>query len=498
MDNTNQIMDMIRKVIADSSVRDECSLSERMPRAVRKIADSASESVALNDAYGNNLVAIGKDDKVQSFTNYGFNNDTLNWLLWLALYNDSWVFKRAIDKPSQDMVRNGVTFNGNADYSKVYRSLKQHRNDFIQLLQWGALFGGSVAVLLFDNVKDKEYARPMSVSKLRTSKVIRFYVTDRWYGCAPSAETVTDMQSLDFGKPMWYDITLADGNTVRFHHDYVLRYEHRTPPKLVKLGMLQGWGYAEGAHIINELLRDDQIKSSVTSLINKALIEVVKMSGMRGIFMGTDEQSQQQAARRLEMVTWCRGTNSMTILDKDDEYIKNEFTGLSGLSDLLEKNMWLVAAAVDMQGVLYGDLGKSFVENGDAYERYDETINGRCESLLRPVYDKWFSILFKRYGIIEPLEYSFNSLLLEKREAERMSAYRDFSTLASGLLTDGVIDPSQYARAMRKYVATGIVDFYITDESIEKLEERERVQQEQMLAPNEVQEESVESDYEVE
>ena len=222
------------------------------------------------------------------------------------------------------------------------------------------------------------------------------------------------------------------------------------------------------------------------------------MSGMRGIFMGTDEQSQQQAARRLEMVTWCRGTNSMTILDKDDEYIKNEFTGLSGLSDLLEKNMWLVAAAVDMQGVLYGDLGKSFVENGDAYERYDETINGRCESLLRPVYDKWFSILFKRYGIIEPLEYSFNSLLLEKREAERMSAYRDFSTLASGLLTDGVIDPSQYARAMRKYVATGIVDFYITDESIEKLEERERVQQEQMLAPSEPQEESVESDYEVE
>lgn len=494
--NIDNIVTKIQSSLLKSiSVSDSSSSSTE--RTMSHIKSVIKDNVTLNDAYGNNLTAIGTDDKVQTFTNYGFNNDTLNWLLWLALYNDSWVFKRAIDKPAQDMVKNGVTFAGNAVYAPIHAVLKRYRNDFTQLIQWGALFGGSIAVILLDNVSDKDYSKPMRASKLKSASSIRLYVTDRWYGVSPSEKTVTDMSSIDFGKPAYYTVTLSNGKAVTFHHDYVLRYEHRTAPQLVKNGMLQGWGYAEGAHIVNELLRDDQIKASVTSLINKALIEVVKMSGMRGIFMGTDEASAEQAAKRLEMITWSRGTNSITILDKDDEYVKNEFSGLSGLADLLEKNMWLVAAAVDMQGVLYGDLGKSFVQNNDALERYDETINARCEALLRPVYDKFLGMMFVRYGIEEPVEYSFNSVLKEKRESEKLGGYKDFTSLANSILSDGVIEPSQYAKALRKFVATGVIDFSIDDECIKRLEEKEARERELANAPVDQLEEEA-SYYEVE
>ena len=109
--------------------------------------------ISLNDAYGNSLTSTGTDDKVQSFTNYGFSNDTLNWPLWLALYNDSWVFRRAIDKPSVDTVRCGITLTLKDSEKKdlVLRDLKKYRSDLINLLQWGALFGGSVAICMFDN-----------------------------------------------------------------------------------------------------------------------------------------------------------------------------------------------------------------------------------------------------------------------------------------------------------------------------------------------------------
>ena len=81
----------------------------------------------------------------------------------------------------------------------------------------------------------------------------------------------------------------------------MLRYENRTAPQLIKCGQLQGWGYAEGSHILNELSRDDQLKSAITSLVNKSLIEVVKMSGMRGVFMGADKGNEEQLTKRLEI-----------------------------------------------------------------------------------------------------------------------------------------------------------------------------------------------------
>lgn len=437
------------------------------------LEDSVEDSMKrINDSYSNSLLSIGSDDKVQSFTNYGFSNDTLNWMLWLALYNDSWVFKRAIDKPAQDEIRCGITLQGeNEKFDNVYRRLKRYRFDLIQLLQWGALFGGSIGVMMFDNFKDADYAKPLNKTKILASSTMRMYVVDRWYGVAPSSSTVSDMKSLDFGKPKFYEITFADGHTIRVHHDYILRYEHRVAPKLVKMGMLQGWGYAEGSHILNELTRDDKLKASVQSLVDKSLIEVIKMSGMRGVFMGADSDNEAQLRKRLEMVNWGRNFNSLTFLDKDDEYQQNTYSGLGGLSDLLEKNMWLISAALEMQGVLYGDLKQGFSNDAEALERYDETINSRCESYVRPVYDKLLRIFFILEGIDEKVEYEFNSLLVNKQDKERMEGMKNYSDLLSQMLSDGVITPKLYARAMQQFVTKNIIDFGLTDEEIDKIDE---------------------------
>ena len=437
------------------------------------LEDSVEESMKrINDSYSNSLLSIGSDDKVQSFTNYGFSNDTLNWMLWLALYNDSWVFKRAIDKPAQDEIRCGITLQGESEkFDNVYRRLKRYRFDLIQLLQWGALFGGSIAVMMFDNFKDADYAKPLNKSKILASSTMRMYVVDRWYGVAPSSSTVSDMKSIDFGKPKFYDVTFADGHTLRVHHDYILRYEHRVAPKLVKMGMLQGWGYAEGSHILNELTRDDKLKASIQSLVDKSLIEVIKMSGMRGVFMGADSDNETQLRKRLEMVNWGRNFNSLTFLDKDDEYQQNTYSGLTGLSDLLEKNMWLISAALEMQGVLYGDLKQGFSNDAEALERYDETINARCESYVRPVYDKLLQIFFILEGIDEKVEYEFNSLLVNKQDKERMEGMKNYADLLSQMLGDGVITPKLYAKSMQQFVTKNIIDFGLTDEEIEKIDE---------------------------
>lgn len=464
----NEIEALMSKVQA--SATDQTSVFANVSDTAQKISTVVDGVHAtMKDHWGNTLSSIGTADKVESFTNYGFSNDTLNWVLWLSLYNDSWVFRRAIDKPAQDEVSCGITIHSDSDMSKVYKLYDKYRTNLINLCQWGALFGGSVGVMLFDGIGKEEMEKPIQKDKIR-GKRMRMYVTDRWYGgFAYTDKMVTNMRDMDYGKPKYYSIVFPDGHEYRVHHTYVLRYEHRTAPPLIKNGQLQGWGYAEGSHILNELSRDDQIKASITSLINKCNIEVIKMAGMRGVFMGSDKGNESQLVKRLEMVNWGRTFNSLTFLDKDDEYNHFEFSGVQGLSSLLESNMWLVAASLEMQGILFGDLKGGLSQESDAMARYAVTIRNRCETYLRPVIYKLLSVLYIIEGINESVDFEFNSLTANEDNKIKIDAIESLTTMLTNLQSNGIISTYEVARSVRDYINNNSVSLNISDEWLDKL-----------------------------
>lgn len=451
------------------------SLSDSLHESLEVVKTLAKDSVPVNDHYRNTLNATGTADVVEAFSSYGYNNDTLNWPLWISLYNDSWVFQRAIDKPAQDMVNCGFTIAGDGDYSKIYRAFGRYKKPVTDLLKWGALFGGAIAVMIFENVPDDEMKYPINLSKIKGSRM-SLYVTDRWYGVAPSDATVDNMASLDFGKPKSYSVTYANGKNVTVDASYVLRYEHRAAPPLIKNGQLQGWGYAEGAHILNELARDDQLKSAITSLVNKSLIEVIKMQGMRGVFMGTDKGNEQQLRKRLEMVNWGRTYNSLTFLDKDDEYSQFGFSGLAGLADLMEKNMWLIAAALEMQGILYGELKGGLSQDTDAWKRYSTTIENRCNDFYRPVLQKLLMVLFAMYGVEGNVSFDFNRLDKTEENNVKIDTVEKFYRVLGNLVDGGLISKYQAAISVQNLLEKNILSIQFSDENLEALKLEEEYQ----------------------
>jgi len=469
--NKSRISDAVMAMIGSINV----SSNKTLPKSLN---DSTEDTRShIEDAYSNSLLGIGKNDKVEEYTKYGFSNDTLNFFHWLSLYNDSWVFRRAIDKPAQDMIRQGVKLIGTTSdkLDNVYKRFNKMSFNFTQLYQWGRLFGGSVMVILFDNVNLNQMYQSMSMffdnGKLNKNSVMSAYITDRWYGLQWSDEVVTNMKDSDFGKPKHYTVTFADGKQYRIHHSWILRYEHRIAPKLIKLGMLQGWGYAEGAHIINELNRDEKLKNSIQSLINKSLIEVIQMSGMRGVFMGADQDNEQQLKKRLEMVNWGRNFNSLTFLDKDDSYTMNTFPGLSGLSDILQQNMWMVAAALDMQGILFGDLKGGFSVDENALLRYNDTISNLNNSYAKDILNKFLEICYKLEGIEEEVDFEFNSLVVKKDE----DAFRDMNSLGDLMskgISDGYITPKLAAIALKQYSEQIGLDLPIDDTYLKELDDK--------------------------
>lgn len=456
-----------------------------------KVHDSYSyqkdkEGKLVCDSFGNKVTAVGNDDRIKQFDRYTFQNNTLNYRLWTALYNDSWVFQRAINKPAQDMVKLGITVKlDDADKKKeVEELIIKHSPSMTKTFKWGALYGGSVAVCLFDSLSKEDYALPITdksiKDKLLQAKVMRMYVTDRWYGMSTNTtEVVTDMNDIDYGKPEEYQIMFANGQTWTVHHSWIVRYEHLNAPQLIEKGQLMGWGYAEGAHILNELMRDEELKGAIQSLVNKSLIEVIKMDGMRGLFMGSDDESVKQLQQRLEMVNWARSYNSLTFLDSQDEYTMNGFGGLGGLADLLSTNMWAIEAALEMQGILFGDHKSGMGADTKALERYDDVIQGRADSLARPCYEKFLWIVYQWKGITEKIDFEFGSLLVKEKQAKKEEKVDKHIDRLNKLLETGLISITQYGKSLKKYLEDETLDFGITDESLQQAEQRAKEEAEQ-------------------
>ena len=132
--------------------------------------------------------------------------------------------------------------------------------------------------------------------------------------------------------------------------------------------------------------------------------------------------------------------------------------------------MWLISAALEMQGVLYGDLKQGFSNDTDALERYDETILNRADNYYRPVLEKLLSILYKKYDINESIEFEFNSLLIKKHDEERMDGLQKFQQLLSGLLADGVLTAVKYAKIIQNFIDKNEINFEFDDEYLKEIE----------------------------
>lgn len=455
------------------------SFRRRIEDAEKEVSELIKDSKSVVDSFGNKLTATGTDDRVTQFDKFYFENNTLNYRLWTTLYNDSWVFQRAINKPAEDMVKLGidVKIDDVEQKKKVQERLNKHASDFTNIFKWGALYGGSIGVMMFNGLGPNDYALPVKnvLNKLRKATICRIYITDRWYGVSYNIDNmVEDMTSIDYGKPKQYEVTFANGQSWKVHHDWVIRYEHLGAPNLIKKGQLMGWGYAEGAHIFNELSRDEELKNAIQSLVNKCLIEVIKMDGMRGLFMGSDSESTKQLQQRLEMVNWARSYNSLTFLDSQDDYQMNGFGGLAGLSDLLEKNMWTISAALEMQGVLYGDLKSGLGADTLALERYDDVIQGRANSLARPCYEKFLWIVYQWLDINDAIDFTFGSLLVNEKQAKKEEKVDKHIDRLSKLMNDGLISLTQYGRSLKKYIDDETLDFGIDDNSLAEAEQRSK------------------------
>ena len=391
------------------------------------ITDAYYESVTIpqkirDGSFNNSALNLGMSDVGLSSAEYSQDMITFNRQLIINFYHGSWVFRRVVDKPAQDMWRAGISISGETDpdgLKKVYKRLSRLRSELIWATQQARLFGGAASLMMV-NDGETDLTKPLNINNIKPGSAVRLFTVDRWYGLSQSMERVSNINNKDFGLPKYYTFYLdfgSNGNpssTITAHHSRVLRWVNRRSVRLLNQRLL-GWGISELEHIYQDLQAYENSKGSAASLVGKSLLEVIKLSGLRGAMTGLaagNIAAQSTLSGQLTAINNFR-TNNLILLDSEDAYEQHPYS-FSGLSDLLDEWRGIIAGAAEMPKVLlYGDTKGGMTSDSPAeLEFYAGNILGKQDETIRPCLDKLLPVLYRCEGVDIPndLDYEFESI----------------------------------------------------------------------------------------
>jgi len=445
----------------------------------------------LTDNFGNPRMKIGNADQNMNWSKWQYTRTFLDWFLWTTLYTQSWVFRNGIDKKSDATVAD-LEIDSDAeptDINNVIALYDFYKSDLKYLLKQGMIYGGAAAAMLIEGqMFDTESL--LEISKIKKNAKMSLYIKDRWQGL--QWEDTAGYEALgthDFGKHKFYKfyITGDTGQNIEFskhHYSRVLRCGNRAAVQFTKY-QLTGWDLPEGQHLLDELTRDETTRASIASLLSKALIEIIKMPGIRGLFSGISGDlgsnsisSRQELESRIKAVVDYRNFNNLSFMDKEDEYSQFQLSNITGLADILQQQRRATSGAMEIpEMILYGSAdvkGLIFQQDGSSspeIEIYQQIINNRQDYILRPIMDKLLPVLWRLANgkdMPEGTTYNFLPVFKESQTAKLERAGLVVNNIEK-LVNMGVYSVKDAAVELRQFSKPTGFGTNLTDEIINSL-----------------------------
>lgn len=416
------------------------SLTSRQREVIRKMT---------RDGYSNETAGIGEASPLMTSGTFTRSNLTSDVVLLTTLYRESWIAKRIIDMPSEDMTRSWIRIVSSLDETDMHdidRAIKFNniRKEITDAIRWGRLYGGAVAVIIIKGEEEKlEY--PLSLDDVMPDSFAGLLVLDRSCGVTPSLENVTDLDDPDFGLPEYYTVDdIGDGRSVRVHHSRVLRFSGRELP-LMESQYENFWGASELEHIWEELQKRSSISANIAQLVFRANITTLKMSDFGEILaLGSDSQ-KTKILSALETENRLRTSFGIQLLSSDDSY-ENHPYAFGGLGEIYELFMMDMAGAAEIPATrLFGRSPQGMNATGESDLRnYYEHIASLQESILRPALDKLLPVIFSSViGFVpDDLDYVFEPLATQD-PMDRANVLSSVSNSLIGLYNAGIITRKQ-------------------------------------------------------
>ncbi len=448
-------------------------------RKRRRALDKAPEPQPIRsralDAFSNVLARLGAGTpNLLEGTEYSLQRMSRDFNTLNALYRESWIVRRIIDVIPADMLKNWITITSGLDPDVEKRlSLTLRRTQLIDKLkrgmQWGRLYGGALGVML---VKHQGYdlSQPLQLDWIMPGDFAGLLIFDRWNGVNPSSELIEDISDSDYGYPKYYTVTdLAGGGSVKIHHSRVIRFTGNTLPFWEEIAEMQ-WGASVVESIFDELRKRDNVSWNIAQLTFMANIRVLKMQDLGQLLAATDNESQAELLRTLEVQNMLLNNMGMQVMDAADGLETHQYT-FGGLADCYQQFIMDISGAAEIPVTrLFGRSPSGLNATGESdLQNYYDMIAEKQESYLRPILNKVLPpfIISTLGSLPDDFDFEFDPVA-EPSDKERADLAKCGTDNVVAAYNAGLISQRTALKELKQQSERTGVWTNITDEDIER------------------------------
>ena len=463
----------------DSLLRDVRKQRTKPSLQAQALGLQAAENAKAFDFFSNQLARTGAGtSSLENGTSYDITRWTLNYWAVISMFETSWVARRIVEAPAQDIIKTWPNILGEIDpkdLDRMSRAIRKTntKSQMLEALIWGRLFGGAGALIVIKG-HENELDQPLDLDDIQVGAYKGLSVFDRWSGITPSTEICDDIERpLDVGLPEYYECRSAKGgDTFKVHSSRILRFTGPMMPEPEK-SAYSGWGISILAPVVQTIMSYDNVSYNALSLSYRAQIIGMRNDDLAGMLsgLGSTAQSSQKFYQRMQGVNELLSNQSLVILPKDGELSKIEYS-FSGLSELKQSFQLDVSGAAKMPvSLLWGRTLNGLGQAGDGDERiYEKTVATEANTCLRPALEKLYPVIAaSELGEVpDDMDLNFPSIrvLTEQEKSELAKTTADTLTV---YMNGGVMSPRVVGREVKQSSDTTGIGSNLTDEDIAKL-----------------------------
>lgn len=364
------------------------------------------------------------------------------------LYRADGLTKRIIDIVPGEMLRQGWEIDGDPE-SKILSQFEvmDVNCKLNQLIQWARLYGGAICVM---GIAD---GRPLNepVDEENIKSINWLQVFDRWQVQVNFDYICSDLNDINYGCPMWYQVTdYRTGAMFVVHWTRVLRMDWGNLPARDKQ-FNQGWGDSAILPIYNELKNYGAAFANTSAIMQDFVNGILRIPGLSNTMGQSCDEGDRALMKRLDFANLSKGVTNMMVLDGEEIYEKLS-TNVAGISDLLDRFMLSVSSVTGIPiTLLFGRAPAGLNATGDSDIRnFYDLVKQLQETKLKPVLEKLIYYLFKaEYGPTygkEPDNWSIQFTPLWQNTEEQEAVMRRTVAETDAIYIDrGVLDPTEVA-----------------------------------------------------
>lgn len=472
------------------------TFNDKAPGILTTDAEVMNVKKAL-DAYSNLPANLGAGaNNLAETAGYVMQRFTWDYYTLNILFRNNWIAKAIIEKPANEMMKNGFEIQSELDPDKVSKIMRvwektKTKDKFLDCLKWARLYGGCVLIPMIEGQED--LAKPLDLDSVMVDSYKGCFLVDRWSGVSPSMELVNDIADPEFGEPEYYLVSSKDSNkVVKIHHSRLIKMIGRKLPYWETMAETF-WGASELEHVYTELKKRDDTSANISFLIFLANIRVYQMEGLGQAITLGDQQSLNKVYQTMQAMNRLMCNTGTFAIDKDDSFSTQQYT-FTGINEVYESFMLDISGAAEIPiDKLFGRSPSGFNNGEETLQNYYDTIDEKRETYVREPLEKLLKIItMSALGKVpDDMELKFNPVRrpsdMEKADLGAKNTSAILEAYSAGVFGKGTVLRELKQLSNVSGMWTNITDKMISDadkEDEEKAKQEAEEQEELQLGVN--------------